>query len=77
MSQNARILHYLLEYPSGLTALEALNKFGCFRLASRIHDIKDQIPEDKTLIHETVKINDKSITRYRIVDKGKEQYQLV
>jgi hypothetical protein len=25
-----------------LTQLEALNKFGCFRLASRIHDLRER-----------------------------------
>lgn len=77
MSQNDRILKYLLDYPSGLTALEALDKFGCFRLASRIHDISSQIPEGKELIKDTIRNGDKSFTRYRIVDTGKEQYSII
>ena len=39
-SQCAMIAAYLNE-GNTLTSLEALNKFGCFRLASRIHDLKD------------------------------------
>lgn len=38
-SQTDRILEYLLAGNS-ITSLEALNLFGCIRLASRISDIK-------------------------------------
>ena len=31
-----------LEAGNTITAIEALNKFGCFRLASRIHDLKTE-----------------------------------
>jgi hypothetical protein len=31
-----------LEEGNTITAIEALNKFGCFRLASRIHDLKTE-----------------------------------
>ena len=37
--QNAKILAHLNEGQS-ITALEALNLYGCFRLASRIHDLR-------------------------------------
>ena len=39
MSQSQAILDYL---QSGhvLTPLEALQKFGCFRLAARVHDLR-------------------------------------
>ena len=39
MSQNELILDYL-QSGHTLTALEALDKFACFRLASRITDLK-------------------------------------
>ena len=39
-SQCARILEHL-EKGLTLTSLEALNRFGCFRLASRIHDLRE------------------------------------
>ena len=38
MSQNKQILEYL-EQGNTLTALEALEKFDCFRLASRINQL--------------------------------------
>ena len=31
-----------LEAGNTITSIEALNKFGCFRLASRIHDLKTE-----------------------------------
>ena len=42
-SQNARILAHLI---SGrpLTAMQALDKFGCFRLAARIDQLRKQWP---------------------------------
>ena len=39
LSQTDRILAYMLDGNS-ITPLEALNKFGCFRLGARIADIK-------------------------------------
>ena len=39
MSQKDDILFHLQEYGS-ITPMEALNEYGCFRLASRIHDLK-------------------------------------
>lgn len=38
-SQNAAILRHLQKGKS-ITAIEALKKFDCFRLASRIHDLR-------------------------------------
>ena len=40
-SQNQMIAEYLKSGKS-ITGLEALHKFGCMRLASRIHDLKDR-----------------------------------
>lgn len=40
-SQSQQILAYLKKGKS-LTAIEALDKFGCFRLAARINDLKHQ-----------------------------------
>lgn len=39
-SQNKRIEAWL-NAGHRITQLEALNLFGCFRLASRIHDLRD------------------------------------
>lgn len=41
MSQNEQIRRFL-ESGKAITQLEALNKFGCFRLASRIWDLERQ-----------------------------------
>lgn len=46
-TQNQRIKEYL-ENGHKLTPLEALNLFGCFRLASRISDLKKQGMSIKT-----------------------------
>lgn len=39
MTQNERILHHIETYGS-ITQLEALQEYGCMRLASRITDLK-------------------------------------
>jgi len=38
-TQNAQILHHLKQGKT-ISPVEALNKFGCFRLAGRIFDLK-------------------------------------
>lgn len=40
MSQNTDILNHLQKGP--ITTLEALKKYGCMRLASRINDLRHQ-----------------------------------
>lgn len=40
-SQNAKILSWL-ENGNKITSLEALQLFGCFRLASRVHDLRER-----------------------------------
>lgn len=39
-TQNEMILKHLQTHKRGLTAMQALEKFGCFRLASRISDLR-------------------------------------
>ena len=41
MSQNKQILEYLKK-GYRITPIDALNKFNCFRLGSRIYDLKTQ-----------------------------------
>jgi hypothetical protein len=49
-SQCAKIKDWL-ESGNTLTSIEALQMFGCFRLASRIHDLRDRgVNIDKTMI---------------------------
>lgn len=38
-TQNTQILDYLMS-SKHITAMDALKLFGCFRLAARIHDLK-------------------------------------
>ena len=42
-NQRKKILDYL-QSGKGLTAIEALQKFGCFRLSARIHELKKSYP---------------------------------
>lgn len=68
-TQRQKIKEYLLKGRS-LTQVQALNLFGCFRLASRIHDIRNEISDKKEpyLLHsEMIKLaNGKRVARYRI-----------
>ena len=41
MSQNKQILRYLQTHRRGLTPIDALQKFGCNRLAARISDLRE------------------------------------
>jgi hypothetical protein len=61
-SQNALIKRRLMNGRS-LTTLEALNMFGCFRLAARISNLRDEGMDIHT---EIVEINDKRVARYSI-----------
>ena len=40
LTQEIRVLEMLRERPDGITALDALNGEGCFRLAARINDLR-------------------------------------
>jgi hypothetical protein len=48
-SQKQQILDYLLE-GNEITPMDALNKFGCFRLGARIADLKKDGYDIKTRI---------------------------
>lgn len=41
-SQADKILKYLQSHKRGLTPIEALQKFGCFRLSARIWELRDR-----------------------------------
>ena len=41
MSQNKQILNYLKSHKRGITPIDALQKFGCFRLSARIADLRE------------------------------------
>jgi len=63
MSQNKQIANYLNKGKK-LTTLDALNKFGCFRLASRINDLRNDGMKISTKI---IKLeNNKQIAQYSL-----------
>lgn len=59
-SQTALIKGWLLNGRS-ITQLDALNLFGCFRLAARIADIREQ---GVNIMTEMITVNDKRIASY-------------
>lgn len=63
MSQNKQIADYLNKGKK-LTTIDALNKFGCFRLASRINDLRNDGMKIKTNI---IKLdNKKQVAQYSL-----------
>jgi hypothetical protein len=63
MSQNKQIADYLNKGKK-LTPIDALNKFGCFRLAARIADLRN---EGMNIVTRTIKLeNKKQIAQYSI-----------
>ena len=61
-SQNTKILNYLSK-GRVLTPIQALEKFGCFRLAARISDLRKQ---GHTIFTDSVKKNNKTFAGYRL-----------
>lgn len=62
-SQNAEILRWLRQ-GHGLTALEALERFGCNRLAARVADLKEA---GHPIVSELVTLpNGKRVSRYTL-----------
>jgi hypothetical protein len=60
MTQTQQILKHL-EKGNKLTALEALQLFGCFRLAARVQELREVGRDIKSQL---VKINGKRIAEY-------------
>lgn len=72
MTQADKIIHYMYNNGS-ITAMEALNYCGCFRLASRIHDIRKLGYNIKV---ESVKVKNRdgstsTVAKYSIIDEEK------
>jgi hypothetical protein len=61
-SQTALIKGWLLNGKS-ITQLDALNMFGCFRLAARIANIRE---EGFDIVTDMIIVNDKRIANYYI-----------
>ena len=63
MSQNKQIADYL-NRGKKLTTIDALNKFGCFRLASRINDLRN---DGMNITTKIIKLdNKKQVAQYSI-----------
>ena len=62
VSQNQKILEYLKTHDY-ISPLDALNEFGCLRLASRVCDLKKQGYDIKTEIFYG---KDKRFAKYRL-----------
>jgi hypothetical protein len=63
MSQNKQIADYLNKGKK-LTTLDALTKFGCFRLASRINDLRN---DGMNIATKIIKLeNNKQVAQYSI-----------
>ena len=64
-SQEARIIDYLAA-GHALTPVDALNRFGCFRLSARIHELRKQGHE---IIESRVNRRGKTYSCYRLVNR--------
>lgn len=64
-SQEGRILAWLKSGQS-LTPLDALQQFGCLRLAARICDLRDQ---GNLITCKIVKQGDKRFAEYRLIEE--------
>ncbi len=65
MTQTDAIRSFLLEGNS-LTPIDALERFGCFRLAARIDDLRREGLDIETIKERQ---NGKSYARYKLRDK--------
>jgi len=63
--QNKMILDHLKE-KGHITPLEALDQYGCFRLASRIHDLRSVAHIHTEMVTE----NGKTFARYSLVNEN-------
>lgn len=70
MSVTQQIRDYLSDHPEGLTPIDALDKFGCFRLSGRIYDIKNGVGCDPLdILTETETRGGKSYARYKKAER--------
>lgn len=65
MTQTEDILRTLKRAgESGITPREAMQWFGCMRLAARISDIKETLPPDEEIVTLRATSNGKTYARY-------------
>ncbi len=59
----AQAIHRYLRAGNTITPLEALERFGCFRLAARIYDLRQLGVE---IDEEFIRVGGKQVSRYRL-----------
>ena len=64
MSQNQKILNHLSK--ASITPLEALQKYGCLRLAARINDLR---ASGHQINRQMVYMGDKKFARYSLIKR--------
>ena len=69
VTQAERILRYMRSHKRGITALQALDACGCFDLAGRIRDLKE---DGYFIIGEYIEVKNRFGEKVRI-----KQYKLV
>ena len=67
-SQTDAILRHL-QVEGSITPIKALERYGCFRLAARISDLRAQ---GHPIVTDTVTRNGKSYASYRLVTKDEQ-----
>ena len=63
MTQNEMILEHLKNHKEGITPMDALNHYGCFRLSARISDLRH---EGYEIVSERETKNGKTYCRYKL-----------
>lgn len=63
MSQTIRILSHLKRRP--ITPLQALDLYGCMRLAARVADLRER---GHKIITEPLELNGKRFAKYRLIE---------
>lgn len=72
MSINQKVLEYL-QKGNSLTPIEALNKFGCFRLGAAIHDLRKEGFDIETIMSK----GEKHFAIYRLKTKQEQNGQMI
>ena len=69
MTQNEKILKFMMTHKMGITPLQAMERFGCMRLSGRIHDLREM---GYDISSEIVKVRNRygdtcHVSRYKLV----------
>lgn len=72
-SQAEQILNYLIEHPSGITSKEAIDLFGCMRLASRISELRDEFYNIETRMIKVKNRYGETVSVAKYVLKGEKE----